>query len=287
MTDLAETENFGNIKSFIEDPRAFAQVWITKFIFEEEPNDLNLFTRLLHRRVSRIFGDLSTIVYKATTKNKTSISLWVKYFVDDSCKNLNWLPLSTSAFVHVTDRHLPDLQHFIDMLNTQFYEIECDVLESLMKENAISIEKRTYLVTSIIDRLWGCTELCRFCKEPCVDTDRHHLQYGIRHHCLQHRPCGIAGMKLSNNMLIPMDCKRIVTTNDEYKEVNGETRKYRDYRTHFPDWDICPSSDDSKYWIWIFVKFQKELKEMHNAEFPDYPNEWDSITKAEAIASLD
>lgn len=285
LTYLAEIENFVQIKSFIEDPRGFAKVWITKLIFENKSNEMNLFTKMAHVRISQIFRALLNSVYKSTESTKTSISIWIEEFISN-CNNSQSIPLSTSAFVHVRNRYLPDLQHFVEMLETQFCDIENDVLESFIKEHTNLSQWKHDLVEMTLEKIWGCTEICVFCKIPCIRTHKDHVDDELRHHCAQHRPGGIAGMKSSDNMLILTDCQLIVTTYTGYKDVQGKTGKYIDYRENFPDWDICPSSDISKYWIWILVKFQKELEGMHDAVFPKYPSNWYSISKAEAIYSL-
>lgn len=288
MTHLAETEDFEQIKSFIKDSRAFAEVWITELIFEIKSNKMNLLTRLAKARTAKVFHELNISASLATRSTETNIVVWIKEFVDNSNKAI-CLFLSNSTFELVTTRYLPDLHHFLDILQTQFCEIEKDVLESFSKENAKSFKWKIDPVISILDIIWGCTEVCIFCKTPCSNADKSHIDTGTPHKCWHHRPCGIVGMKFSDNTLILTDCHFLVTSNNEYKDVKGKTGKYMDYRQHFPDWDICPSSDLDfcKYWIWIFVKFQKELEEMHNAEIPYCPIDWYSITKAEAIASLD
>lgn len=160
-------------------------------------------------------------------------------------------------------------------------------LKVLKKKAANNFKWKTNPVISIMDKLWGCAEVCMFCGEPCMNTDKNHINDGHPHKCLQHRPEGINGMRYTvSGKLVENFCNHSINTMNEYIDVRGKTGKYCEYKRNFPDWEIAPNSDVSKYWMWVFFKFQKHLKIMHNAELPMFPLNWSSISKSEAIDSL-
>lgn len=290
LIHLAETEDFVKIKQFIEDPRAFAEDWIieltNKMLFEEETDGVNSFTRLAKCRISKIFSQLLKSILQATQSTKTSIAIWIERFVKHS-NDSKGLPLSKATFVHVQDRNVPDLQNFVGMLKDEISAMEYDVIASFKEKAANTFKWKTNPVISIMDKLWGCTAVCMFCGEPCMNTDKNHTNDGHSHKCLQHRPVGIHGLRWEdNNKLCENFCNHLLNTDILYANIMGKTGKYREYKTNFPDWEIAPNSDASKYWKWIFVKFQKQLQKMHNTELPTFPAIWNTILKSEAIASL-
>jgi hypothetical protein len=63
-------------------------------------------------------------------------------------------------------------------------------------------------------------------------------------------------------------------------------RKYKEYKAHYPDWDIQPTYDRSMYWKYVICKYQHQLKDLYHSELPHFPTTWKDITKEEAIDSL-
>ena len=63
---------------------------------------------------------------------------------------------------------------------------------------------------------------------------------------------------------------------------------FSDYKKFFPSWDILPSDmfDSSAFWMFMFVKYEKDLAEWYAHERPDIPQHWRSITEQKAKDSL-
>lgn len=290
LVHFAETEDFNKINSYIQDPRAFAESWIKRltndYLFEEKSNEGNLFIQLAKSHISNIFSQLSSSVTQASQSTQTGISIWIEHFVKHS-NNSKALPLSIAIFVHVKNQKVPDLQNFVNMLRDQLGEMENDVVKSFKAKAKNSFKWKPNPVISIMDKLWGCTEVCMFCREPCMNTDKNHINDGYLHKCLQHRPQGISGMRCSHdNKLVASFCNQSINTDSTYTNRNGRTGLSYNYNIDYPDWDIAPNSNESKYWIWIFYRFRKQLQHMHNAELPIFPVHWSSISKSEALKSL-
>ncbi|CAC5426226.1 unnamed protein product [Mytilus coruscus] len=290
LVHLAETGDFKKIKAFIGDPRAFAESWIIRLtndqLFDEKLDGMNSFTRLAKSRITKIFSQLLISINQATQSTKTSIAIWIENFVKHS-NDSKGLPLSNSTFVHVKDRDVPDLKNFVEMLKSNIGEMETYVIGTFKVKSESTFKWKNNPVISIMDKLWGCAEVCMFCGEPCMNTDKNHVSDGYPHKCLQHRPKGIYGMRYTESEnLVEAFCNHSVNTNATYKNVQDKSGKFSDFKTNFPDWEIAPNSDVSKYWIWIFYNFQKQLKITHNAKLPKCPVNWASISKSEAIQSL-
>ncbi|CAC5381528.1 unnamed protein product [Mytilus coruscus] len=290
LKHIAQTECFENIKPYIEDPCAFAEDWIFKLtnkkLFENESDGNNVFTKLAKYRISKIFSQLFESVLQATQEIEFKISTWIDTFVKHS-NDSKGLPLSIAAFTHVKNRNVIDLKNFVSMLKEQLSEMENDVLDRFREQTANTFKWKTHPVISIMNKIWGCSAVCMFCKEPCMNTDKDHVKDGHPHKCLQHRPEGVGGMmRVKNEKLVEDFCNHSVDSDASYQNVRGKSGQYKDYKKDFPDWEIAPNSDVSKYWIWFFCKFKKQLREMHYAELPDVPVNWDSISMHEAIYSL-
>ncbi|KAJ8371705.1 hypothetical protein AAFF_G00303140 [Aldrovandia affinis] len=73
------------------------------------------------------------------------------------------------------------------------------------------------------------------------------------------------------------------------RETEDELHPYKDYRSIYPDWLIQPdtSIQASDYWKYVFVRFNKKFSKGYKAEPADLPSNWKSITKEQAMESLE
>ncbi|XP_063417022.1 interferon-induced very large GTPase 1-like [Mytilus trossulus] len=296
LIHLADTDDFEEYKSYIQDPHTFAQKWIVKLLgrtlFEEKHGNECLYTKHAKRRVSRIILHISKCIADTTEDCKSHgksicISEWIDRFLQHNCK-ASYLPLLNDVFVHVRDRKIFNVDTFTIMLKEELPVIESKVMSrfSDVEENNVTLSSNP--VPHIMDNLWGCSEICFLCKEPCMNTNKNHLEDRIPHKCLQHRPNGIGGVRLiASRELVIESCNYLVSTNRPYT-INSTQKsgKLRDYKRNFPDWDIPPHSDVSLYWIWVITRYGEELKEMYDSEEPIIPKYWKSISKERALDSL-
>jgi hypothetical protein len=79
----------------------------------------------------------------------------------------------------------------------------------------------------------------------------------------------------------------LIQTGNYYSlQGSTETHKYRHYRTKYPEWEISPSGEISKYWMWFYNKYKKEMAKMNKAKPPQIAKELEKIDKKEAVDSL-
>jgi hypothetical protein len=162
-----------------------------------------------------------------------------------------------------------------------------DIIKDFAETTKLTVKWKKDVVSIIMDKLWGCVEICMFCKEPCMNTDDKHDKYNINHHCIQHRPQGIGGFRrISDNSLVVDFCNSLIQSDGIYTRDQLVFKNYKEYKTHYPDWDIQPTYDTSKYWMYVLCKYQHQLKDLYHAELPHLPTTWNDITKEEAIDSL-
>ncbi|KAJ8377674.1 hypothetical protein AAFF_G00255190 [Aldrovandia affinis] len=101
----------------------------------------------------------------------------------------------------------------------------------------------------LFNRVFGCGRQCPFCKAP----------------------------------LLP------VRSRFRMRETEGKLHPYKDYRSIYPDWLIQPdtSIQASDYWKYVFARFNEKFSKEYKAEPADLPSVWKSITKEQAMESLE
>ncbi|XP_052068787.1 interferon-induced very large GTPase 1-like [Mytilus californianus] len=297
MIDLAEKEDFYHFAVFINDPSEYTRLWMNQYIineiFDQGDENCTTYGRLAQSQIKKILKQLSKCFSEASRICRNSemndISSWIQSFIEHS-RELNTIPFSNEDFVHVQNRHVDDLDNYTEIIIVDLEDIENDIVQPYRNTDQYTVQWKENPISGIMEKLWGCTAKCMFCAEPCRHTGKTHMEEDIPHQCIQHRPQGIGGFHWEDTKyLVTEFCNFWVQTQQRYRW--GETEKkeyryYREYKKHFPDWDIVPSSDTSKYWMWVMSKYPNELKERYSVEEPNLPATWKLITKQEAIDSL-
>ena len=142
----------------------------------------------------------------------------------------------------------------------------------------------------IFEKLWGCCETCPLCNEPCEWTDKDHL-HSVRHRCRNHRPQGLAdyAWQEGKGPLMTEVCNHLIQSNGyRYYSFQGSKKKYKykNYGSIYPEWEISPTDEISKYWMWFYNKYKNKIAEMNNAKPPQIKKQFQNIGKNEAIDSL-
>ncbi|CAC5363000.1 unnamed protein product [Mytilus coruscus] len=297
MTDLAEKDNFELFFIFILDPSEYTRAWMHRHIdndmFDRGTDSSTTYGRLAKCQIQKILKQLLKCISEASriccNSDMKDISSWIQEFIQHS-RELNILPFPNEVFAHVQNRTVDDLESYTNDIINDWNEMERDISELYDDTDENTVQWKKNPISEIMEKLWGCTAKCMFCAEPCRHTDKSHLEQDVPHQCIQHRPQGIGGFHWENTRyLVTEFCNFWVQTNQKYKWTEGEqkvSRYYKEYKTHFPGWDIVPSSDKSKYWMWVMNKYQNELKERYKVEKANLPESWKTITKEEAIESL-
>ncbi|CAC5368371.1 unnamed protein product [Mytilus coruscus] len=173
----------------------------------------------------------------------------------------------------------------LGLLTEQLSEIERKVLSSFSNVKPDTVQWKENPVPDLMDYLWGCSQNCMFCQEPCGNINKNHLKE-LSHMCLQHRPDGIGGFRWKNTNKMSVDfCNASIETDTVYYK-GGKTGKFKNYKENFPDWEIKPDPGVSEYWMWVMCKYKDQLKEMYSSDDPDIPEDWWLISREQAIDSL-
>ncbi|RXM93698.1 Interferon-induced very large GTPase 1 [Acipenser ruthenus] len=139
----------------------------------------------------------------------------------------------------------------------------------------------------LFKRVFGCGEQCPFCKVPCEAGGKEHRE----HHASVHRPQGLGMCSYEGSeKLVETICTTDVYSENKFKniDIEGKAHPYKDYRRFYPDWNIAPdaSIEASDYWKYILTTFNEQFAKEFNAQPADIPKQWKSITKKQALKSL-
>ena len=219
-------------------------------------------------------------------KEDVGVYQWIDTFLADISISAV-LPLPKDTFVHIKDRAISDLAYMNTVLVEEMGNVKHDIIKEFAETTKLTVKWKQNVVSIIMDKIWGCEEKCMFCREPCKNTNKCHVNENVDHHGIQHRPQGMGGFYNISDKSLNVDfCNFLIQSKQRYSFDHVVFRNYNEYKTHYPDWNIQPTYDTSKYWMYVLCKYQHQLKDMYHAELPHLPTTWNDITKEEAIASL-
>ncbi|XP_056138795.1 interferon-induced very large GTPase 1 [Lampris incognitus] len=141
----------------------------------------------------------------------------------------------------------------------------------------------------LFNRVRGCEKQCPFCRTPC---ELGMMEHDV-HRALLHRPKGMLSYTCDDSCrLSHTSCPADVAQDNLFlnKDTGGKSLAYRDYCTLYPDWSIFPEEPVSQtpiaYWRYVLVRFNERFAEEYEQQPAHLPEEWEKITKEEALESL-
>ncbi|XP_051808923.1 interferon-induced very large GTPase 1-like isoform X2 [Acanthochromis polyacanthus] len=291
LKSLAENEDFNGFIKYIRDPRAQAETFIKKkvekYIFRDHKDKA---MNILKKNV----GDINTLVSEALSAATQKVQ------TQRGDTNM-WLSEFTGCLSNVLKFEAISSQNFSDINDFEFLQEEVKkglkpIIEEMKELSLYKIKKsRNKPDKILIDQLCKCCWVnCPFCAAVCTNTIENHSPDD--HSVPFHRPSGIKGWHYKDTVEMSINfCTTDVASNGRfYPYHNSKTSiPYKQYRLGGPEYaQWCITADDSKlpYWKWFVCRFQKQLEDYYNKEFKGrgaIPAEWRSITKDQAIESLD
>lgn len=326
MDDLASKGNFKEYESYINNAKEFTLKWITQYTNEkmfckQDESGMSRYAEITTSHIGRIIRCIAKSVEHATSEVKGLRGLRMPLWIDKFCKRVSEevaIPISTLK--HVSAREVVDFLNLQRIILDQLDKsVKANLVEVFTNETEYTvIWDGVQPAQQILDKIWGCPEQCPFCKEPCADTTfDHYSKSGRSHLCVQHRPAGIGGgrwdsdnvidgIRVRKDQLLHDICNYTIQRKNivfNCRDCNFKCRdsgkctttgtnwvyhKYLECKTYLPSWDIAPdpTNNVSKYWMWFMMIYQSQLKDLYQAQLPDIPGSWSSITKDDALADL-
>ncbi|KAJ8377295.1 hypothetical protein AAFF_G00261440 [Aldrovandia affinis] len=278
LKHLLTDDNFDNFVKYVGDYVAFVQEWIFKQMVQQFSKEDGGLRNMENKHLKMIIKRIKEAVVNAQEK--------------DICSNLREeLVIPKDAFEAVLALNTAKPEEFSRCLMLIVDEME----ESFTVEFQTGGDVRAKLdmlpfkpQNELFNRVFGCGRQCPFCKAPCEAGGKSHTE----HFTSIHRPQGIGGMHyVSSSKLLTDVCSSGVASEVKFRtrETEDKFHPYKDYRSIYPDWLIQPdtSIQASDYWKYIFVRFNEEFSKEYEAEPADLPSVWKSITKEQAMESLE
>ena len=312
LDDLATKDCFDNYKSYLKHPLQYVKKWMEgymeRLLFVKNEEGLTKYGQLAAAEVHRLQKGIIDCIKKTVVNSKSvDMESWVNEFCEHAKR---FIPIPSFHLHLVTKTKVTDYDNFRNRIITVLEDAGKKITNNFSHVTMATADwGDTNVFETIVNKLWGCEANCPFCKETCQRSDKNHESQDINHTCLQHRPDGIGGMHWSGSKKLSIQtCNFSVQSGDTFKcttrtcitheecvrdNENGPKderiyHSFRDYKKHAPKWDIVPSTEmeSSKYWLWVFNKYNKELAASKSCQPADIPRSWGRVTKREATESL-
>ncbi|KAK3084287.1 hypothetical protein FSP39_011091 [Pinctada imbricata] len=295
LEHLCRNLDFNEYMEFITDPESFAKNWLHHYLHERyfHPENPDSFYALSEIEIQGMLSKIESFLWtKFKEEDFESMEMWIVRFRQELD---HIVALEKNDFLHVLYQNVTDIVHFNECVKENCRELYTrlqDRFKSMNSETVKWVDQSP--VDGVFEKLWGCKEVCPWCKEPCRYAAVNH---NVKHECIQHRPIGVGGIHDSfSRQLIIESCNFKVQSSQKMKcgEWCGcdslclRFHAYKEYKKYLPNWDIAPQVDmrSSRYWTWFMCTFREDLIQHYQVSFPKIPQSWRKITQEEAIESL-
>ncbi|RXM90895.1 Interferon-induced very large GTPase 1 [Acipenser ruthenus] len=289
LRHLLDENNFRNYDVYCRNYEGFVKDWIFYCIIEHFQKGTAL-SDLEGKHFQAMAKKIQEAIEKEKNKSLTKCET-IFMFVKNVCSNLNSdivistdnLGLTLIQDKANTEEFTVYLQGCVNKMKTSLnaeFSQQCDMKKKL---NNLPFKPQDEL----FKRVFGCGKLCPFCKVPCEAGGKDHKE----HHASVHRPQGLGEHRWSKSEKLVVDlCSTAVQSKQTFQnsDTQGKFHPYKDYRKFYPDWNIPPdpSIEASDYWKYVLMTFNKEFAEVYEAKPADIPEQWKSITKGQALKSI-
>lgn len=292
LKELMQKEDFQSFLQYIRNYEIYVKDWILQHIVLKMLED-NTLCKLKNKNLPVVVDRILKAIDLAS-KGPDGVLL------SDDQKSITTLissikkALTNDVSISAEDEKNTPLQSrchpFINSLKTSINDLK-EQLQS-KSSNAEDIAEILYKLPNkpqneLFSRVFGCGKHCPFCEVPCEAVGREHKQ----HHAAVHRPQGLARCRYENNgKLVETLCTTNVHSQHQFKNIDTEWEScfYKDYTAFYPDWHIPPGPtiEASHYWKYVLVRYNEEFAREYEAKPADVPKAWRSITKEQALRSL-
>ncbi|XP_034772385.2 up-regulator of cell proliferation-like [Acipenser ruthenus] len=291
LKQLLEENTSENYVSYIRKYDGFVKKWIFDCILKEFSED-NALSGLELKCLETITQKIQAAVKRAENEGTSTRDIkTISGFVENVCSvlssdivvstdNLGLKLIQDKASVKEFIGHL---QYYLEQMKTSLsgeFSQRCDIQKKLIN---LPFKPQDELFRKV----FGCGKLCPFCMVPCEAGGKDHKE----HHASVHRPKGLGRWRssVSNKLSVSVCTTRVYSENTfRNSDTEGEYHPYKDYRKFYPDWNIAPdpSIEASDYWKYVLTTFNEEFAVEYHAKPADIPEQWKSITKEQALKSI-
>ncbi|KAK3083931.1 hypothetical protein FSP39_005555 [Pinctada imbricata] len=301
LRDLADSDKFEEYEKYLKDPESYACKYfkqtIEKDVFQEDSEGgTNKYIKWTGSCLLKLITDIERAFDRITgSPSLQSITDWLETFSIQMEEQKIAIPMH--SFAHVKDRSISDSDSLRLYLKRELKETVTELEQVFRETTPDTVNWNGHSYKDFFSSVWGCKELCPWCKEPCERCV--HKGNNEKHRCIQHRPDGLAGVSwIQSGELVAETCNFLVQSRATKRcgawckcplpfcGVWHECRRYKDY---MDEWDIETDVDltASVYWAWFMNTYKDNLAKLFRKQCTKLPKEWSKYTKENAKRSLD
>ena len=135
---------------------------------------------------------------------------------------------SKYSFRQVSNHKVVDFKSFSQCISERLKAVENDLksrFECHRLHNLKYIDGN-HVIDILLDKVWGCTHVCPWCKEPCAKSANNFKEHTDLHWCIQHRPAGVSGVRWGGTNTIAIESCNFSICGSSFKMLCG-------------NWSIC------------------------------------------------
>ncbi|XP_068128142.1 up-regulator of cell proliferation-like [Hyperolius riggenbachi] len=286
LRELLEELSFPKYAEYIESYEAFTRRWIGNYIENKYANPKSLksleedILSLMNKRVMEVLADKKCLRVPSVSDFLKQFCEMLKNELVIPSNEMNVVSFQNNAQV---DQFSLDIQLFLKEQTMLQISLQLKSMDIKSVLSQVSVNPQEELFRQVV----GCGKLCPFCNVPCEGGGLEHTQ----HFASIHRPGGLGTYRWKDDETLSTEiCSTSIVSSCEFRnsDTQGKYFLYKHYRKLYPDWDIKPdpSIQSSDYWKYIFSQFNEEFAKAYHANPAKLPQGWKSITKQQALQSL-
>jgi hypothetical protein len=305
LVSLAQKGDIHSYATYIHYPEQSIKNWMSSYFDEFNTTNKGI-EGLIEDKIKRLldvaenFVESTNQYIESQDENSRFITNWTKKFRELTrdhliLKNIERIEILSDSFEGDFD-----FKYFQNEINKELNATKSKLASKLSDFSNPQTKKyadlRSDVVNDIIRLRIGCLKSCPFCGEICIagGVDEDHNHEG-NHETPYHRPQGITGYRpvYGKPKLAIETCQQDVAGEGSFinPDTNGEYRLYKDYRKvndYYASWKINGdlSLETGSYWKWFMAAYSFELAILYDADEPDIPESWKSLSKEKEIEKL-
>ncbi|XP_069840754.1 interferon-induced very large GTPase 1-like isoform X2 [Dendropsophus ebraccatus] len=283
LEKLLKDKSWEQYIKYINDYESFLKRWISAYITEHYKERIRVLQeKILHFVMAKV---RETLNHPAPISSG-NLNEFLGMFCDILDKEL---VISKNNMKAVLFQSKVNVKQFVKDVDLHLSYLQNEIQQQM---NLMSIESILSRLTlkpqeELFKKAIGCGKRCPFCKAPCEAGGADHKE----HFTSLHRPRGLGQHKdEQTNVLDHSICSTNVISNKRFtnEDTAWKPHPYKDYRTYYPDWAICPdmAANASDYWKFVFKEFNHFFAQIYNAKPAKIPEDWDRITPHQALTNL-
>ncbi|XP_063960243.1 interferon-induced very large GTPase 1-like [Lytechinus pictus] len=192
MDDLATKEKIKKFKSYFQNPKERTLSWITKYTNEKmfsrhDVSGMSRYAELAKSHILRIKRCITKSVENATAEVGRHKDMQMALWIDKFCQGVSEeIAVPVSSLTCVSSRSVVNFNNLNRIILDTLDKTQASLEKAFSNETEHTVHwDGTPPPQQILDKIWGCPDVCPFCKEPCTDTTPDHNDlHGRNHACI-------------------------------------------------------------------------------------------------------